>query len=398
MASDYPVTFSDATSHSDDSIDCRQESTCASDVLAYNELIQDMESAMKSMVDMTPLARIGSNEEQEEFDDLPTETATDKVQTSKIHLKMRAIDKPNLSFSKPLDRIHSLRYDAKVCASNSSKASNGSGSFNEHSLKRTTVNCSVRSNTSPVTFCSRSKTPFSVKEEGVVLFDPQNVHVRTPFQRSCSRDEATIKAKRERRAAAAEPRRRSLPINIFNLQHRQEMLIQQQLRKRSVRQQYEGPLGVQPSLLESVDPPLLSRARSDSLHSMTDLFLSKTGDTHGVQVTSPAITTTGSTIPASSRANRGAAKRTTTRRHSGSNVVYINGDGLCIGKFINVGNVPGVVRFIGTTRFAVGTWVGIELYEPKGKNSGTINGEKYFSCAPNHGIFIRASRLGLTLQ
>ncbi|CAI5735706.1 unnamed protein product [Peronospora destructor] len=173
------------------------------------------------------------------------------------------------------------------------------------------------------------------------------------------------------------------------------MLLQQkQQRKRSPKQQLEAPRDLQPFLLESVDPPLLSCDRSNSLHSMTDLFLPKTGDMHGVQVTTPVRAAS----PASSRTIRGAAKRTTTRRHSGSNVVYINGSPLCVGKFINVGNVPGVVRSIGTTRFATGTWVGIELYEPKGKNSGTINGEKYFSCAPNHGIFIRASRLGLSLQ
>ncbi|KAH7911588.1 dynein associated protein-domain-containing protein [Hygrophoropsis aurantiaca] len=53
----------------------------------------------------------------------------------------------------------------------------------------------------------------------------------------------------------------------------------------------------------------------------------------------------------------------------------------------------GIVRFCGTTSFSPGKWVGIELYEPKGKNDGTINGIVYFSCKPNHGVFIRPSQV-----
>ncbi|KAG6622924.1 Dynactin subunit 1 [Phytophthora cinnamomi] len=142
-----------------------------------------------------------------------------------------------------------------------------------------------------------------------------------------------------------------------------------------------------------------TRARSESLHSLTDVYLPKTGDMHGVQVTAPVINTANATESTSIRpVQHGATNRASARRHSGSNVVYINGAPLCVGKFINVGNVPGVVRYIGTTRFATGTWVGIELCEQKGKNSGTVDGEKYFTCAPNHGIFIRASRLDLSVH
>ncbi|OUM69069.1 hypothetical protein PIROE2DRAFT_27247, partial [Piromyces sp. E2] len=49
----------------------------------------------------------------------------------------------------------------------------------------------------------------------------------------------------------------------------------------------------------------------------------------------------------------------------------------------------GVIRFIGTTQFASGNWIGIELEKPVGKNNGSINGVEYFSCKPLYGVFVR---------
>jgi hypothetical protein len=56
-----------------------------------------------------------------------------------------------------------------------------------------------------------------------------------------------------------------------------------------------------------------------------------------------------------------------------------------------------LVRFIGTTLFAEGIWVGIEfLSRALGKNDGSVNGHTYFQCKPNHGLFIRPNRITLT--
>ena len=41
----------------------------------------------------------------------------------------------------------------------------------------------------------------------------------------------------------------------------------------------------------------------------------------------------------------------------------------------------------------IGPWVGIALDEPTGKNDGTVNGEKYFECKPQCGVFVRSERV-----
>jgi hypothetical protein len=51
--------------------------------------------------------------------------------------------------------------------------------------------------------------------------------------------------------------------------------------------------------------------------------------------------------------------------------------------------VSGVVRFTGLTKFAPGTWVGVELDLPEGRNNGSLNGMQYFDCKFNHGLFVR---------
>ncbi|XP_065165638.1 kinesin-like protein KIF13A isoform X3 [Atheta coriaria] len=56
-------------------------------------------------------------------------------------------------------------------------------------------------------------------------------------------------------------------------------------------------------------------------------------------------------------------------------------------------NSSGVVAFIGPTEFSSGTWIGVELDAPKGKNDGTVQGVRYFTCRPKHGLFTRADKL-----
>ncbi|KAI6791253.1 hypothetical protein KC321_g18350, partial [Hortaea werneckii] len=47
------------------------------------------------------------------------------------------------------------------------------------------------------------------------------------------------------------------------------------------------------------------------------------------------------------------------------------------------------VRFVGTTHFQTGDWVGVQLEEATGKNDGSVKGERYFDCEQGYGMFLR---------
>ena len=64
-----------------------------------------------------------------------------------------------------------------------------------------------------------------------------------------------------------------------------------------------------------------------------------------------------------------------------------------IGSIVEIPVGRGLVRFYGPTSFSSGKWVGVELSEPAGKNDGTVQGVKYFTCKPNYGMFLRPSQV-----
>lgn len=51
------------------------------------------------------------------------------------------------------------------------------------------------------------------------------------------------------------------------------------------------------------------------------------------------------------------------------------------------------LKFLGSTEFQPGIWIGIEYDEPLGKNNGTVQGVEYFKCGPNYGAFVRPTKV-----
>ncbi|PAV76690.1 hypothetical protein WR25_22216 isoform A [Diploscapter pachys] len=64
-----------------------------------------------------------------------------------------------------------------------------------------------------------------------------------------------------------------------------------------------------------------------------------------------------------------------------------------IGDRARLGDRTGRIEFIGTTQFAPGEWIGLVLDGQHGKNDGSVNGVRYFTCDPNHGLFCKSGKL-----
>ena len=61
---------------------------------------------------------------------------------------------------------------------------------------------------------------------------------------------------------------------------------------------------------------------------------------------------------------------------------------------ITPGDRAACVMFIGpVTGMPAGYWVGVQYDEKVGKNDGSLNGKRYFSCPPGHGGFLRATKI-----
>ncbi|KAG0172396.1 hypothetical protein DFQ28_005122 [Apophysomyces sp. BC1034] len=69
---------------------------------------------------------------------------------------------------------------------------------------------------------------------------------------------------------------------------------------------------------------------------------------------------------------------------------------LIVGERVTVPSLSiiGTLRFVGATKFKPGLWTGIELdVLGAGKNDGCVQGIRYFSCPPQTGLFILASKV-----
>ncbi|KAG5884312.1 hypothetical protein JTB14_018035 [Gonioctena quinquepunctata] len=66
-----------------------------------------------------------------------------------------------------------------------------------------------------------------------------------------------------------------------------------------------------------------------------------------------------------------------------------------IGKRVRVGEKEGILRYVGNVCFSKGTWCGVELSAPIGKNDGTVNGVRYFSCSDRCGLMAPLSKIAI---
>lgn len=65
---------------------------------------------------------------------------------------------------------------------------------------------------------------------------------------------------------------------------------------------------------------------------------------------------------------------------------------------VRVPNQPakrGQVKYIGTTHFKPGYWIGVHYDEPSGKNNGTVDDKFYFSCPDKYGAFIKPQHIAI---
>ncbi|XP_071439282.1 CAP-Gly domain-containing linker protein 4-like isoform X2 [Hetaerina americana] len=53
----------------------------------------------------------------------------------------------------------------------------------------------------------------------------------------------------------------------------------------------------------------------------------------------------------------------------------------------------GIVKYVGPVEFAEGNWLGLELRENKGKHDGLVNGKRYFTSKPGHGIMVQSKNV-----
>lgn len=87
------------------------------------------------------------------------------------------------------------------------------------------------------------------------------------------------------------------------------------------------------------------------------------------------------------------ASRSSTASTTGRGLTPTNENELRVGTRVHVQGKIGTIRYAGTTSFQTGKWIGIELDEPLGKNSGVVQGKRYFDCRMDHGVFVRPSQV-----
>lgn len=104
----------------------------------------------------------------------------------------------------------------------------------------------------------------------------------------------------------------------------------------------------------------------------------------------------GSARPRRTLSPNGSVRSIVSSKMNASISTTTNGD-FRIGDRVIVsssrGSKAGTLRYVGVTEFASGVWAGVELDDPLGKNDGSVDGKRYFDCAPRFGLFAPISKV-----
>ncbi|CAH0721816.1 unnamed protein product, partial [Brenthis ino] len=104
----------------------------------------------------------------------------------------------------------------------------------------------------------------------------------------------------------------------------------------------------------------------------------------------------GSARPRRTLSPNGSVRSVVSSKMNASISTTTNGD-LRLGDRVIVsssrGSKAGTLRYVGVTEFAPGVWAGVELDDPLGKNDGSVDGKRYFECAPRFGLFAPISKV-----
>eukprot|EP00117_Sycon_ciliatum_P019077 scpid91009/ scgid17416/ Microtubule-associated protein ssm4 len=107
--------------------------------------------------------------------------------------------------------------------------------------------------------------------------------------------------------------------------------------------------------------------------------------------------------PGEGHAPSSGASTTTTSQPPGGHPVQQQPStlhtGSCLGQVLSNETATacsqgqlGIVRYIGTTRFARGEWIGVEMRRKgEGRNDGSVDGVRYFHTNTGRGLFVRRS-------
>uniref|UniRef100_A0A5F8GSP6 Kinesin family member 13B n=1 Tax=Monodelphis domestica TaxID=13616 RepID=A0A5F8GSP6_MONDO len=151
----------------------------------------------------------------------------------------------------------------------------------------------------------------------------------------------------------------------------------------------EGDPQLSPDLLSQspavASPFKIQKVRTSELKSFTQML----GDSNCPSSTNEDQPTTSGAL-----SNPGGAAREKLEMTSDSEEADEVPEWLKEGEYVTVGtNKTGIVRYIGPTDFQEGTWIGVELDLPSGKNDGSIGGKQYFKCNPGYGLLVKPGRI-----